>query len=302
MPVTTVAELLSPETLVRIDSYALLARVVVEGFLAGMHRSLYQGFGSEFFQYRTYVPGDDPKYVDWKVFGRLNRFYTKVFQEETNLNCTIVLDASASMGYQGQRSVCGKLRYASMLAACLAYLARRQGDSVGLCAYAEALSTWVPPALRHDGAQRVFTALQALQAGGVANHRTALNYVAENLRRRGLVVLIGDFHGLEDELEALLHRLRFAHHDCIVFQVLDRDELDLPFQRTVRFVDSEDGSELTTAPDLIRAGYEQTMTRFLERIRSICLSQQVDYLQVQTSENLGNLLAAYLHRREALSG
>jgi uncharacterized protein (DUF58 family) len=188
-----------------------------------------------------------------------------------------------------------------MLAACLAYLARRQGDSVGFCAYSEALTAWVPPGRHHDGAQRVFTELQRLTAGGVANHRAALHFVAESLRRRGLVVIISDFHGFEDDLEALVRRLRFAHHDCLAFQILDRDELDLPFGRTVRFVDSEGGRELTTAPDLVRSGYERSMQGFLDRVRNTCLGQQVDYLMVPTSEVLGNLLAAYLHRREALA-
>ncbi len=300
MPSPTAAELLSPETLVRIDNYALLARVVVEGFLSGLHRSLYQGFGSEFFQYRNYVPGDDPKYVDWKVYGRLDRFYTKVFREETNLDCTIVLDASASMGYQGGRSLCSKLRYGAMLAAALAYLARRQGDSIGFCAYAENLTAWIPPARHRDGAQRVFTELQKLRAQGVADHRTVLHHVVETLRRRALVVLISDFHGLEEELGSVLRRVRFAHHDCIAFQILDRDEIDLPFNRTVRFVDSESGPELTTAPDLVRDGYQRLMKGFTDRVRETCLGQQVDYLMVPTSEDVGNLLAAYLHRREAL--
>lgn len=301
MPDPHVAELLSPETLVRIDNYSLLARVVVEGFLSGLHRSLYQGFGSEFFQYRNYVPGDDLKYVDWKVYSRQDRFYTKVFQEETNLNCTLVLDASASMDYGGERSVCNKLRYAAMLTASLAYLAQRQGDSVGLYTYAEDLKAVLPPGRRVDGIRRVFTELQRLTSGGVADHGKALNIVAENMRRRGIVVLISDFHRAEDDLVKLIRRFRFAHHDCIVFQVLDRDELDLPFARTVCFVDSEHDDEITTAPELIRGGYESAMADFLERVKRACLSQQADYLLVPTSENLGNLLAAYLHRREALS-
>jgi uncharacterized protein (DUF58 family) len=300
MPSPSAAELLNPETLVRIDDYALLARVVVEGFLAGLHRSLYQGFGSEFFQYRNYVPGDDPKYVDWKVYGRLDRFYTKVFREETNLECTVVLDASASMGYQGGRSLCTKLRYGAMLAAALVYLARRQGDSVGFCAYADRVTAWVPPARHRDGAQRVFTELQRLTPHGKADHRTALQHVAESLRRRGLVVLISDFHDAEDDLAQWVRRWRCAHHDCIALQVLDRDELDLPFSRTLRFVDSEDGPEVTTAPDLIRSGYERAMRAFVDRVRDACLAHQVDYLMVPTSENVGKLLAAYLHRREAL--
>ncbi len=301
MPPSDIGDLLSPEVLARIDNYALLARVVVEGFLSGLHRSLYQGFGSEFFQYRNYVPGDDLKYVDWKVYGRLDRFFTKVFQEETNLDCTILLDTSASMGYQGERSRCTKLRYAAMLAACLAYLARRQGDNVGFCAYSESIAAWIPPGRHHDGARRVFTELQRLSPGGAADHGRAVHFVAETLRRRGLVVLISDGYGLEDSLAGLLRRLRSGHHDTLAFQILDRDELDLPFGGTVGFVDSEEGRELTTAPDLVRAGYRRTMEGFVEGIRAACLGQQVDYLLVPTTESLGNLLAAYLHRREALT-
>ena len=301
MPQSPATELLSAETLLKIDSYSLLARVVVEGFLSGLHRSLYQGFGSEFFQYRNYVPGDDFKYVDWKVYSRQDRFYTKVFQEETNLNCTILLDASRSMAYEGRRSACGKLRYASMVAACLAYLAQRQGDSVGFYAYGDALRVGLPPGRRIDGVQRVFTELHRLSASGTADHASALHFAAENMRRRGIVVLISDLHGAEDELESLIRRFRFAHHDCIVFQILDRDELDLPFGHTVRFVDSETEAELTTAPDLIRDSYIGAMDRFLEAVRNACLAQQADYLLVPTTEDLGNLLAAYLHRREAMS-
>jgi len=298
---STSAELLSPDTLVRIDSYALLARVVVEGYLSGLHRSLYQGFGSEFFQYRNYVIGDDPKTIDWKVYGKRDRLYTKVYQEETNVNCTLVLDCSASMAYQGTRGACSKLRYAAMAAACLAYLSRRQGDRVGLCAYADDIVSWLPPTRHHDGGQRLFNALQGLQPGGQADHTRALRFVSERLSRRGLVVLLSDFHGLEDDLEALARRLRVAHHDGIAFQILDRDELDLPWSQTTRFVDSEDGHELTTAPALIRSGYQAAMDAFLEQIRGLCLSQQFDYLLLPSSDHLGNLLAAYLHRREALS-
>ena len=301
MPETNVAELLAPETLARIDNYSLLARLVVEGFISGLHRSLYHGFGSEFFQYRSYVPGDDLKYVDWKVYGRQDKFYTKVFQEETNMNCCILLDASASMAYRGQAAACGKLRYGAMIAAALAYLASRQGDNVGLYAYSDRIVASMPPGRRAGGLQRLLIALQGLQAAGVADHESALNFAGENLRRRGMVVFISDMHGLEDgALARAIKRFRFAHHDCIVFQVLDADELDFPFQRTVRFVDSEDASRTVTAPELIRESYQDAMRGFTASIREACFAELADYLLARTTDNLGNLLAAYLHRREAL--
>ncbi len=296
-----IAELLSPVTLARIDNFSLLARTVVEGFISGLHRSLYHGFGSEFFQYRSYVSGDDLKYVDWKVFGRRNKFYTKVFQQETNMNCCLVLDASASMDYQGSRAPCSKHHYAAMIAACLAYLANRQGDNVGLYVYADSLKSVIHPGRRSGGLQRVMNELQRVRAEGMADHQRALNYVGDHFRRRGMVVWISDFQGAEDELGGLIRRFRFRHHETIALQILDADELDLPFSRTTRFVDSETRAEIATAPDRVRAEYGRAMAGFLERVRSTCLHQHCDYLLARTNDDLGNLLAAYLHRREALS-
>lgn len=300
MPSSTIAELLSPATLARIDNYALLARVAVEGFISGLHRSLYHGFGSEFFQYRDYAPGDDLKYVDWKVIARRDRFYTKVFQEETNMKCWLLLDASASMDYQGKRAPCSKLKYACMVAACLAYLASRQGDNVGLCAYSDELITCIPPGVRAGGLQRILTELHAIKPSGRANHETVLHYVAENFRRRGLVVVLSDLLDAEDALPPLLKRFRFAHHDCLVFQFLDQDELDFPFSRTTRFVDSESGQEIATSPQLIRQTYMASMDRSVEQMRLSCLEQQADFIRVSTSDDLGNMLAAFLHRRESM--
>ena len=300
MPEPTIAELLAPETLARIDNYSLIARVAVEGFISGLHRSLYHGFGSEFFQYRSYVPGDDLKYVDWKAYGRSDRFYTKVFQEETNMNCCIVLDASASMDYQGERAPCTKFKYACMIAACIAYLAARQGDKVGFYAYNEKLTSCITSGQRMGGLQRILTELHRLSPSGPAEHAGVLGGVAETLRRRGVVVFISDLLGAEDALPEILKRFRFAHHECIVFQTLDPDELDFDFSRTTRFVDSETRAEIVTAPELVRDSFTKAMDDFLEKVRLACLALQVDYLKVCTSDDLGNMLAAYLHRREAL--
>ncbi|MBT3288549.1 MAG: DUF58 domain-containing protein [Victivallales bacterium] len=300
MPEPKLTELLSPSVLARIDDYSLLARTVVEGFISGLHRSLFQGFGSEFFQYRPYVAGDDLKYVDWKVYARQDRLQTKVFQEETNMNCCLVLDASASMDYQGDRAACNKLRYAAMAAACLAYLASRQGDRVGLYAYGDGLQTVVHPG-RGGGLRGVLSAIARLKPAGVADHRQALDFVSDSVRRRGIVVWLSDFHGAEDEVGSLLKRFRFSHHEGVAFQILDPDELDLPFAGTMRFVDSEHSGEIVTAPEEVREEYRQRVAEFTETIRLSCLREQVDYLFMRSDENLGNLLAAYLHRRESLA-
>ena len=301
MPDPTLAELLSPATLARIDNYSFIARTAVEGFISGMHRSLYHGFGSEFFQYRSYVPGDDLKYVDWKVLARSDRFYSKVFQEETNMNCCLILDASASMGYQGRRAACTKLRYAAMAAACLAYLAARQGDNVGFYAYNRELVSHVPPGRRTGGLPRILTELQRLQPQGTAAHEPVMSHLAENFRRRGVVVLLSDLHEAENALPALLRRFRFAHHECVVFQILDPDEIDLAFGRTTRFVDSETDAEITTYPPLAKQHYLTAMSAFLDKVRLGCLELEADYLLTSTADNLGNMLAAYLHRRKGLA-
>ena len=297
MPDTDIIELLSPEVLAQIDNYALLARIGVEGLLSGLHRSLYQGYGSEFFQYRNYVPGDDLKYVDWKVFARQDKFFTKLFQEETNMNCCFLLDASASMAYRGERAPCSKLRYACMLAACLAYLSRRQGDRVGFYAYNETLTTAIRPGMRTGHLHRILVEMARVQAEGRANHDTVLNQIAEDLRRRGVVILASDFLDVEANLTQWLRRLRFAGHECIVVQILDPDELDFPFSGSIRFRDAENRSEVVTAPELVADSYRRDMAEFTAQIRLAALEQDADYLLARTTDNLGRLLAAYLHRR-----
>ncbi len=296
----SLAEILSPKTLAQIDNYLLLARVVVEGFISGLHRSVYHGFGSEFLQYRNYVPGDDLKYVDWKVFARHDRFYTKVFQEETNMNCNIVLDASASMAYQGNDTACSKYRYGAMVAACLAYLASRQGDNVGFFAYNDRLCCQVNPERRTGHLQRIATELTRVQPEAQARHAECLSYVAEAVRKRGVVIVISDFLEAPDAMAPVLQRLRCAQNDCIAVQVLDPDERNLPFGMTTRFIDSESGDQVMTYPPAVRADYQRAMESFLDRVHRMCLDLQIDHVLTDSAQELGTILAAYLHRRGAV--
>ena len=300
MPEPSILELLDPAALARIDNYSLLARTVVEGYLSGLHRSLFQGYGSEFFQYRTYAPGDDLKYVDWKAFARRDKFYTKIFQEETNMNTCLFLDTSASMDYQGRRAPCSKLRYSAMIGACLAYLATRQGDNVAFYAYNSALDVCIKPSQRPGHLHRVLVEMARMQAKNTADHERVLGPLIEDLRRRGVIVIISDLLEADQGLERILKRFRYAHHECVVFQVLDPDELDFPFEGTTRFLDSEHDGQVVTSPPVVRESYLSRLREYLERMRLTCLELDVDYLLCRTSENLGNMLAAYLHRRESL--
>src|SRR5690625_1665804 len=297
---TSAADLLSPATLARIDNYSLLAKTAVEGYLSGIHRSLSHGTGGEFFQYRNYTPGDDLKYVDWKVFSRQNKFHTKVFREETNMNLSLVLDASGSLDYQGKRSPCGKWRSAAMIAASLAFLASRQGDNVGPHSYSDRILEAIDPSRSQDQLQRIFAALARQKPHGKADHPHAWNYLIGNLRRRGLVVFLSDFLDAENILPPLLKRLRFAHHDCLAFQILDPDELDLPFDRSTEFIDRETGRRIDTFPASIREEYERGMNKFLKNLSDAMTDAQVDFLRLTSSESLAGALASHLHKRESL--
>lgn len=298
--ITPAAELLSPATLARIDNYSLLAKTAVEGFLSGLHRSLSHGTGGEFLQYRNYTPGDDLKYVDWKVFSRQNKFHTKVFREETNMNLSLVLDASASLAYQGSRAPCGKWRYASMVAACLAYMASRQGDNVGLFLYNKGVVQALDPSRSPGQLQRIFGSLARQEPAHSADHPRAWNYLTGHFRSRGLVVFLSDFLDADDILPPLLKRIRFAHHDCLAIQVLDQDELDLPFDRSTEFIDAEGSGRIDTYPASVREDYIRAMDAFLARLSQSMTKSQVDFLRLVTSESLSHSLATYLHKRDSL--
>jgi len=279
-----------------------MARTAVEGFVSGLHRSFYHGFGSEFFQYRSYVPGDDLKYVDWKVYSRHNRFYTKLFEEQTNMDISLVLDNSASMDYKGSSAPCPKWKYAAMIAAALAYLAKRQGDNFGLYIYNDKLREGVAASNRVGHFQRVLAALMRSKPSGQAKHEVAFDYLFRSLRRRGIVVLISDMLESRDTLPPLLKRMQTAGCECLAVQVLDSDELTLPFEKTTQFIGLEDGVRILTNPASIRADYIQAMEAYQSQLKLAIINAEVGYLQCVSSESLGNSLAAYLHQRESMKG
>ncbi|NMA43941.1 MAG: DUF58 domain-containing protein [Oligosphaeraceae bacterium] len=296
---TPLSVLLSPQLLARIDDYRLLARVAVEGLLAGLQRSRKAGGGCEFLQYREYVAGDELKYLDWKLLARQGKAYTKQFQQETNMRCAILIDASASMGYRGEKAACEKFRYAAIIAACIAYLAQKQGDQVSLCVYAdtELLSQ---PGSRNYSVGGLLSALGRISVAGTTDHELAVQFVDKALKRRSLIVWLSDFHHYETQLGDSLSRFRLSGHDSMLCQVLDEDELNLPFNRTLRYVDSESNREISTNAGLIRQAYKQRLGRFLEDTRRCCLEQQCDYLLACTADNIGELLAAWLDKREGM--
>ncbi|MCD8483609.1 MAG: DUF58 domain-containing protein [Verrucomicrobia bacterium] len=290
--------LLDPEHLHRIAPLPLMARTAVEGFLSGMHRSVFHGFGAEFLHYRTYTQGEDLKYVDWKLYARRDKVYTKVFEEETNMNVYLVVDCSGSMGYKGMSAACDKLRYCVMLAACFAYLASKQGDNVSLLSYADQVNTFLPPAHRGQQLHRLLLQLNNLKAGGSAHHERAFDFLETQTSTRGLVILLSDMLEGEHALPARLKRLRMMHCDCIAIQILDPEEINLPRHNGARFQDIENGGELLTNPATIADRYDLSMQQFLTATQQAFHREQVDFRMLTSSHNLGLALAAYLNRRE----
>ena len=286
---------LDPAVVARIDSLELRARTVVEGFLIGLHRSSFQGFSVEFSEYRQYMPGDDLSTLDWKVYGRSDRYYVKRFEEETNLDCRILLDVSASMGY-GSHDV-SKHVYAVSLAASLAYLMHRQRDAVGLLAFDEDVAVEVPVSGRPGHLRRVLTALDRLEPGRRSDVARPLTRLAEALTRPGMIVVVSD---LLDDPEAVirsLRHLRFRGGDVIVLQVLDPAELDFPFKRVTRFRDLESGDEVRTLASRVRAPYRESMRELTATYERDLRLADVDYHRLDTSKPLDSALQSYLAAR-----
>ncbi|MFP6854817.1 MAG: DUF58 domain-containing protein [Opitutales bacterium] len=290
-------DLLNPAWLAEIEDYSLLSRLVVEGLLPGLHRSLRHGRGSEFFQYRAYVPGEDLKLIDWKVYAKRGELLAKTYQEDTNLNVYLVVDCSGSMGYQGDRAACDKLHYASMAAACIAYLANRQGDRVGLFSYGDEIQEWIPPRNGSGHLDRFFQGLARLNASGTSNHRNSWETLTRALPGRGLVIFLSDCLEVEDELPELL---RFAHsprYDCLCLQILDPDELDLPHDEALLFEDMEDGRQTPTHPDATRDRYIGDMNDYCKQLADNLGVVGVEFDSLTTHSDLGLALRRVLHHR-----
>jgi len=290
---------IDPQTLAKVRSLRVRARHIVEGYVAGVHRSPYQGFSIEFAEHREYVPGDDLRYVDWKVFGKSDKVYLKRFQDETNLRCYLAVDVSASMTYRGPQTPLSKLEYAQSLAAALAWLVLRQQDAVGLVLFDDEIRAFVRPAGQPGHLDHVLTTLEAAHP---AERQTAagavLHDLAQRWSKRGLVIVLSD---LFDELSSLatgLKHLRYRRHDVVVLQVLDPAELDFPFRGSIEFVGLEGESRVPTDPQRIRAAYQQELAAHLQAVERICRSQQIDYYRVRTDQPVDAVLTHVLAQRQ----
>lgn len=288
-------QFLDPAVVARLSNLELKARTVVEGFLSGLHRSPFKGFSVEFAEYRQYIPGDDLSTIDWKVYARSDRHYVKKFEEETNLNCHVMLDISGSMAY-GSRGIT-KYEYGQCLAASLAYLMNRQRDGVGLAAFDERIVTMLPASARPGHLSAMLVTLDRLQLGTETNVSKPLHQLADSLSKRGMVVLISDLLDDPERVIRGLKHFRFRGTDVIVFHVLDPDELAFPFQRATRFEDMETRDEVLAQPVLVREHYLKAIGGLIERYKQELGAAGIDYQLLTTDQPLELALLAYLSTR-----
>jgi uncharacterized protein (DUF58 family) len=292
---------LDPQVLSRLASVPLLARQPMIGGVSGRHVSPHRGSSVEFAEYRKYVPGDDLRRLDWRAFGRSDRFYVKEYEADTNLRCCFVLDTSGSMNF-GAEGRMTKIDYARRICASLAYLASQQGDAVGISCVADGIVRTLPPRRSAAHLRLLFDILDEAQPAGPSRLPEVLHELAETIRQRALVVIVSDLFMDPAVLSSSFSHLRFRRHDVSVFHLLDPQEIGFKFQRPTRFLDMEGGGSIFTDPVDIADRYHQAVTGYLEGMKKVVLESGVDYHRVLTDENYEQVLARFLVARAAGKG
>jgi len=287
--------LVDPKAVARLMRAQVHARLPMSGNMSGHHKSPHKGSSVEFAEYRKYVPGDDTRMLDWKVYGRTDRFYLKEFEADTNLRGWLVVDSSASMGYTGGGM--SKLDYARRMAATLGYMLIQQGDAVGLTCFAEETFLDIPARRNAAHLSNIFDGLIRLKPKGETALASALHGLAERLPQRSLVLIFSDFFTPVEELLRALQHLRFRKHDLAVFHLLDRTELDFDFKQPTRFVDLELGTALLAEPELARASYLEELHAYLAALKTGCREFKTEYRRIVTDENYEEAVSQFLVER-----
>lgn len=284
---------LDPQTLASLEGLDLQARMVVEGYVSGMHKSPYHGFSVEFAEHREYVPGDDVRHVDWKVWSKTDKYYLKQYEEETNLLLYLLLDTSESMGYASGKNL-SKLRYAQIVAASLSYMVLQQQDSVGLATFDDSVRRFVKPAGQASHLKELIHVMDVTPARSKSEMGLVFHDLAERYRKRGVVVILSDLFDDVPKILSGLKHFRHRRHEVIVFHVLDPAELEFPFRDTTLFKGLEGMPEILTEPRALRRAYRAEVGAFLEELRKGCRMINIDYVPLRTDEPLDSALSGYL--------
>lgn len=289
---------LRPEIVSQMGKLDLIARLVVEGFKIGLHRSPYHGFSVEFAEHRQYIPGDEIKHLDWKVYGKTERFYIKKFEEETNLKCYILLDISASMGYSSGKI--SKLQYSKYLSAAFTYLMLQQQDAVGLVTFDQKIQSFLPPKAVNSYLRQILIELHTCKSSKRTDISKIFHEMADRIKRRGLIIILSD---LFDDPEAIISGLKhFRHnkHEVIVFHILDPKERKFDFVGDFVFEDMETKEQINTQPVHILKDYRINFDRFIDKFRQVCRENRIDYVLLDTAENFDKALFEYLAKRNRM--
>ena len=290
--------ILTPDIISRLNNLSLKPRFVVEGFIVGLHKSPYHGFSVEFSEHRAYGAGDEIRHVDWKLWGKTDRFFIKQFEEETNLKSYLLVDQSLSMTYKSKNMT--KLEYAQILAASLGYLMLKQQDAVGLTLFDDRIRVNIPARSKRSHLNIILSKMQNIIAGPETTIAPVLHKTAEAIKKRGLIILISDLFDDPDKVLSGLQHFRYKGHEVIVFHVLDPQELTLDFTQRTRFRDMESGEEIVTDPWHIQSDYQKSMEQFCDYIKSNCRQKNIDYVQLSTYLPLDMALSEYLIKRKRI--
>ena len=289
---------LNPETVAKLGNMALRARLVVEGYIIGLHKSPYHGFSVEFAEHRAYGPGDEIRHIDWKLYGKTDRYYVKRYEEETNLRSYILLDCSRSMKYKSDSIT--KLDYASYLSAALSYLMLNQRDGVGLILFDEKIKKFIPPRSTASHLNSILKNLEKPECGSDTKIGPVLHEMAERIKKRGLVILISDLIDNQEDIINGLKHFRHNKQEVILFHILDRKELDFDFNVRTRFKDMESEETITTEPWQIKTDYKKLINNIQQLYRKQCREQLIDYVPLFTDQNLDIALNGFLNKRQKL--
>lgn len=292
---------LKPEILSQLANMELRARLVVEGFIAGMHRSPYHGFSAEFAEHRQYMPGDEIRHIDWKVYAKTDRYYVKQFEEETNLKAYILLDSSASMNFKSQGPVT-KFEYASYFASALAFMLMKQRDAVGLLTFDEKIRHYLPPRSMNSYLVEIWRHLENTVPSQKTHITSTLHEMAKRIKRRGLIILISDLLDKPNEIISGLKHFRHRNHEVLVFQTLDPYEISFDFSRDAIFEDMETGEKIAAQPWHIREDYRQRMTDFIHHLQAACSENNINFMLMNTSHSLEKALFEFWVKRKRIGG
>ncbi|MFA4986687.1 MAG: DUF58 domain-containing protein [Candidatus Brocadiia bacterium] len=298
IPSNRTSKFLDPLALARLANIKLIAQSVVEGFISGLHRSPFKGFSVEFAEYRQYMPGDDLKHFDWKLYARTEKEYIKQYQEETNLRVHILLDCSASMGFKS--TGLSKMEYGSFLAASLAYMAIRQQDSCGLVVFDDQMRTNIAPRSNPQHLKDILKVLESVKTTGKTNIAQTLHKMAESIVKRGLIVIISDLYDDPEAIMKGIHHFRHKRHEVLLFHLMDPAELEFPYEDMVELVDLETAEKMNVNPVAVREEYLKKIEGFIGRFKNECSKSDVQYLLFNTEIPFEIALANYLAKRAQL--